>query len=206
MESQEEKIPVAINPITQLPEEDPTVAAAIRENCIYITQKGKPRLIIHWRKFMRSRRHYKDVPKNFGLTDAEVQAYMKICNEALVNVKIIGRVWGKHNLDEILQFCALKEIPIYRYPTDNGTYHVFSGDIVRAIESCRLDMKADGAAWQKYILWAEKKKEMDKRRKERARIAKETGIPRPPRRHFTPKESLRPAETGEEPGAVDARR
>ena len=174
---------VAINPVTHLPEEDATIAAAIREGHHYITKRGKPRVIVQWQKFMRSRRHYTEIPRYFGMTDEEVQVYMKICNEALVNIRMIGRVWGKHTLKEILEFIDAKQIPVYRWPSKIPKgYFVFSGDIVRAIKSCQIDMNADGGAWPKYMRWAERREERNKTWRERAKLERETGIKRPPRK------------------------
>lgn len=171
MQSQEEK-EVVINPVTQLPEEDVTIATAIREGNHYITRRGKPRVVVQWHKFMKSRRHYQEIPRYFGLTDQEVQTYMKICNEALVSIRIIGRVWGKHTLEEIIEFVQMKEIPIYRWPKKGRVeYFIFSGDIVRAVESCRIDLKADGGAWPKYMIRKEGARKRAERKREALRYA-----------------------------------
>jgi len=168
MESQEENR-VVIDPVTQEPVEDPTLAQAIREDAHWITRRGRPITKVSWSKFMKKRRTYQGIPTYFGLTDREVQTYMKISREALVPISIIGRVWGRNHMKHIVEFLRMKHVPVYRWPSGKGKfgYHVFSGDIVRAVESCRIDMEADGGAWPKYMIRS------DRIRKKRAKYAAE---------------------------------
>ena len=170
-----------LDPITGEPPKDRTLAIAISEGKHYITKRGKPRTVVDWYRFMEKRRHYKEIPRYFGLTDQEVETYMKICYEALVPINVIGKLWGRAELKATIRFLQAKKIPVYRPPFDNGhAYYVFSGDIVRAIESCRIDMEADSGAWPKYMAKVDHwKKNKEIRDANRARAVREDDLSGP---------------------------
>lgn len=163
-----------IDPATGLPTDDPTLAEAIRRNVHYITRHGKT--IVQWRPFIRPLRTYTDIPEHFGFTQAETQTFMKMCNETLVPISVVCKIWGK-SYEYGMKFIQAKKIPIFMDPFSSKP-HVFSGDVVRALESCRIDMEKDGGAWPKYLLWARKRMEKTKV-KNRDKTAKRRGIPVP---------------------------
>lgn len=146
---------IVIDPSTGDAVTNPILALAIKEGHFYKVKRGAPRTVVEWSAFMKKRRTYQNVPRNFGLTDEEVTLFVKCSKEVLVPIQMILRIWGKDTMRECVDFIVRKKIPVYRWPAVNPTRHgyfVFSGDIVRAIKSCQIDLEADHGAWQAYMI------------------------------------------------------
>jgi hypothetical protein len=160
-----------IDPATGLPTDDPTLAAAIKRNVHFVTRRGKT--VVQWRPFIRPLRTYTDIPAHFGFTEAEAQTFMKMCNESLVPLSVVCKVWGKP-YEYGMKFIIAKQIPVFMDIFGNKP-HVFSGDLTRAIESCRIDMEKDGGAWPKYFLWVRKQLNSKKAKKDGKKAQRRSG-------------------------------
>jgi hypothetical protein len=163
-----------IDPVSGEEVTDATLAQAIREGKHYITKRYSPRTVVDWQKFMYPRRTYRQVPKYTGISDDEVQIFQKFKHEAMVPVAMIGAVWGKHGLKAVMEFIVSKQIPVYRWPNSKkgrSGYYVFCGDIVRAIKSCEIDLRADGDAWIKYMMMQDRRKRLHRERVNDEKVA-----------------------------------
>jgi len=156
---------VVLDPVTAEPIKDETLAIAVKEGTHWITRRGKPRTVVDWDRFLKSRRTHMAIPRYYHFTDRQVQLHMKIKDkDTLTPIAVIGAVWGRRMMREVLYFITAKKMPVYRWPKLGGSWYVFYGDILRAIESCEVDIEKDGGAWQKYLLKREhwNKKARDK--------------------------------------------
>ncbi len=155
---------VVLDPVTQEPPKDRTLAIAIREGNHYITKMHPVRTVVQWHKFMKSRRHYAEIPAYFGLTEEEAQTWMKVCKEEWVNVSVVGKVLGHRERIKTIKFLRAKHVPVFKNPSESGGFYVFTGDLTRAIHSCMIDLNADGGAWAKYLMVSARAQKIAKER------------------------------------------
>lgn len=155
---------VIINPATGLVETDETARVAIKNGFYYICRSGRG--TIQWSRMRPCyTADYTKIPRDFGLTEAEAQTMMKMAHERMVPLDYIGKLWGK-KYEWVMRFIMAKKIPLFKEPLSPYSVYVFSGDVVRAIESCKLDMEKDGGFWPRWMI---KKKEADKRQRRKER-------------------------------------
>jgi hypothetical protein len=155
---------IVINPATGLPEEDDTAKLAIKNGFYYVTKKGRG--VIEWGRMRTAYKYdYTAIPENYGFTEQQAQIMMKLAHEKFVPLVFIARQWDKP-YKWAIQFVQAKKIPVFKEPIPPYGYVCFSGDIVRALETCMLDFEKDGQFWPRYIL---REHEMERRRKANAK-------------------------------------
>ena len=148
------------NPVTGEVILDPILRLAVKEGHYRIV-KGKLR--IHWAGLMESRRTYNQIP-DYGrpLTPNETELLRKLRADTFIGVSIVSELLGYKTLEAGIKFLLRREVPIYRIA---GTYRVLSGDVLRAIESCRLETDGGWGVWERYLKSSYAWRDRQKRRK-----------------------------------------
>ncbi len=134
------------HPITGGPIFDPILRLAVKEGHYKIV-RGKLR--IHWPGLMESRRTYERIPTYTPLTQEQAEFLNQLSEDLFVSTSWISDRLGHTTVTPTVKFLTQKKVPIYRL---SGKNVIFAGDIVRAIESCRIDMEADSGLWGRYLM------------------------------------------------------
>ena len=133
------------DPSTGRPIDDPVLRLAVKEGH-YRLVNGKVQ--IHWAGLMKNRRTYDRIPKYHPLTEQEAALLHQLREETFVGISRVSEILGYKTLEAGVRFLARKRVPVFRI---SGKNLVFSGDVVRAIESCRIDTAADWGVWERYL-------------------------------------------------------
>lgn len=123
-----------INPVTGAPETDPLRRFAIKNNFWYVNKRGE--FCVNWNGIKRTVYPHWDIPRYFGFTEEERELYYKLCSESFYPLRSVAYLLGLKTPKQGIKFVFDADIPLYRI---NNILYVFSGDIVRAVNACRVD-------------------------------------------------------------------
>lgn len=88
-------------------------------------------------------------PEYHGLTLEEAAVYDRLRNEAMVLLNNVREALGMQSSGTLHNWLSAMKVPIFLI---GHHYKVFSGDIVRAVEACRIPTEGtDGLAWTGYF-------------------------------------------------------
>lgn len=127
---------IILNPVTQEAETDPARRYAIKNGFWYINKQGQ--FCMNWNGIKRAVYPHWEIPRYFGFNPEERELYYKLCSESFYPLRSVGFLLGLPLPSRGVKFVFDADIPIYRI---QNVLYVFSGDIVRAINACRIDSK-----------------------------------------------------------------
>jgi hypothetical protein len=133
------------DPVTGQLIEDPVLRLAVREGHFRI-RNGKTQ--IHWAGLMRGRRPEGKFPEYIPMTEEQAGFLHQLSEETFITVRQVSNMLCYRTLEAGIRFLTNRKVPIYRI---GRKYVVLSGDVIRAIESCRVDTAADWGLWSRYF-------------------------------------------------------
>lgn len=136
-----------IDPITGKEVTDPLTRFAMKNGTSYITKKYPQRLTFKKQETGKLIMPHWDIPNYFGFTERERYTYYKLCAESFYPLRSVAYLLSMARPSYGVAFVLSHKIPIYKI--DRRMY-VFSGDIVRAIESRRI--KTENPLVSEYIM------------------------------------------------------
>ncbi len=129
-------------------ETDPVKILAIREGAWVINKFGEFR--IEWRLLMRSRRTYRDIPEYAKLTAQQIDLYHKLHEGDFMPLRAACLILGTSTQLRAWSILRAKKVPVYKFPPSDGL-HILSTDFVKMVDSCKIDLEAEGGVWDATI-------------------------------------------------------
>ena len=130
---------------------NPAEKLAIIEGAYYFDHENKFK--VRWGALVRERL-IAHLPKTFGLTPEEAVLWGKVASDTLIRIHEL-RTLIPFSYGQLCMILLQARIPVYRMGSTNGELFVFHGDIVRLIETSRIDVDAERGLLGNWLLaWA----------------------------------------------------